>query len=862
MRTNFVHLCGTAMALAIAVPAAAQDTGSSDQQGADPASRETGVNVIVVTAQKRAENVQDVPIAISAFGGDALRERAVSDVAQLSNAAPNVTLDAGTPFSGSTAVLSAFIRGIGANDFAMNIDPGVGIYLDGVYLARTVGANLDLPDVERIEVLKGPQGTLFGRNTIGGAISVVTREPGDELAFTGDVATGRFNRLDIRGYADLPISENLRSSVTFSTKNRDGYQKRVPFPADEPYSADRPMALPQTGYETSRREGGQDEWSLRGKLVWDSGDRVKVTFGGDYMRINSSAMANSVLAVTTDVGGPFAGLAANNIPGTALDVATGSSGFFFGGLYNFCINATADQIAARNAGALCGVRGTPLDPAANLAPLASVNVDGDPSNDRLTYDDRFVSTDKDKSYATGNSFSDMETFGFTGIVDVELTDRFSLKSITGYRDLKWASGMDLDNSPVAIIEPSFSLSQNQFSQELQLLGEAMDGAMNLVAGAYYFREEGSMRDFVTFAEGLLQIIGPNDLETENYAFFGQVDWRVSDLVGITVGGRYTSEDKQFVGGQSDANGFNYKLFNCPDYNGDVVPCPTILGFPVEGEPLRYYVDGTQKKSFSNFSPMAGLQLHPSDDVMVYGRWSRGYKTGGWTTRLSNPLPYAPDFDEEKAESFEVGVKATLFDRMLQLNAAAFTTKYKGIQLNFQQGVSPTVQNAGTARIKGFEVEAVVAPSYGLTINASLGYTDATYTDVLPPAQVAPNPFQAGTFVGADLPKSPDWKFNLTPRYEFDVGGGSIALLADYTYTSRMWNDSERTLLLERPSVHMLNANATYDAPSGGWSLTAGVTNILNERYIVTGQSQAFGAGMIYGTWSRPSEWYLRLGVDL
>ncbi len=262
-----------------------------------------GIGEIVVTAQKRAENVQDVPIAISAFGGEALRERSVSDVAQLSNAAPNVTLDAGTPFSGSSSVLSAFIRGIGANDFAMNIDPGVGIYLDGVYLARTVGANLDLPDVERIEVLKGPQGTLFGRNTIGGAISVVTRTPGDEPSFQGDITTGRFNRLDVRGYADLPLSETLKSSVTFSIKSRDGYQKRIPYTSATPYVTDRAGSLPQSGYQTSSREGGQHEWTFRGKLLWEASDRFRVTLGGDYMKIDQSSMSNSVLAVTTGLSG-------------------------------------------------------------------------------------------------------------------------------------------------------------------------------------------------------------------------------------------------------------------------------------------------------------------------------------------------------------------------------------------------------------------------------------------------------------------------------------------------------------------------------------------------------------------------------
>src|SRR5213080_4991091 len=154
---------------------------------------------VVVTAQRREENIQNVPIAITAITTETLRSKGVTDIHALSNLTPSVNLDSGAPFSGDRSVLSASIRGIGQDDFAFNIDPGVGVYLDGVYLARTVGANQDLPDVERIEILKGPQGTLFGRNTIGGAISIVTHEPGKHFRFVGDVTTGSYNLLQARG---------------------------------------------------------------------------------------------------------------------------------------------------------------------------------------------------------------------------------------------------------------------------------------------------------------------------------------------------------------------------------------------------------------------------------------------------------------------------------------------------------------------------------------------------------------------------------------------------------------------------------------------------------------------------------------
>ena len=174
---------------------------------------------VTVTATRRSENIQDVPIAVTAITAAQLESKGINDVAKLSAIAPNVTLDAGTPFSGSDTVLAAYIRGIGQNDFAFNQDPGVGVYVDGVYLARSVGSNTTMLDVERVEILKGPQGTLFGRNTIGGAISIVTRDPGKEFMFKGSVTGGTFNRMDVQATADLPFSETVRSSLSSRPPN-------------------------------------------------------------------------------------------------------------------------------------------------------------------------------------------------------------------------------------------------------------------------------------------------------------------------------------------------------------------------------------------------------------------------------------------------------------------------------------------------------------------------------------------------------------------------------------------------------------------------------------------------------------------
>ena len=183
---------------------------------------ESGLAEITVTAQKRDQNIQDVPIDMVALSGKMLQDRAVTSIVQLANYTPSVQLSNSSQIVGSSQSLSAFIRGIGQDDFSAGFEPGVGTYIDGVYLARTIGANLNLLDVERVEILKGPQGTLFGRNTIGGAISVVTRDPAPTSGVTAELTGGRFDRYGGRFVADLPISDALRTSLAVSAGSVSG----------------------------------------------------------------------------------------------------------------------------------------------------------------------------------------------------------------------------------------------------------------------------------------------------------------------------------------------------------------------------------------------------------------------------------------------------------------------------------------------------------------------------------------------------------------------------------------------------------------------------------------------------------------
>jgi iron complex outermembrane recepter protein len=786
---------------------------------------------VVVTAQKRAENIQSVPIAITAYSETDLRSKGITDIRGLSRLTPNVNLDAGAPFSGSNSVLSASIRGIGQDDFAFNLDPAVGVYVDGVYYARTVGANQNLLDVERIEILKGPQGTLFGRNTIGGAISIVTRNPGSDLAVDAEVSGGSYNRRDVSVMADLPISATLLSTVTFSSQFRDGYEKRIHYPTATGYVADPLGALHSSGTEAFDTQGGENQQIVRGKLQWKPIDALTAMLSVDWTHTNQPSTASTVLATITS--GPNA---------------------VFGAIYNACLEGAP---FAPTAALVCGTRntvGTPLWQA-NLNPATA----------RLLYGTQVTNTGNiDTTYATGQNFDKLDSYGAALTIDYALNSSLTLRSITGLRRLHWTSGLDADGSPINFFELSFAEGQHQASEELQLIGDLLDSKLKLVAGLYYFNEGGYINDFVTFGGGLLQIDGPNSLDTTSYAGYVHLDYALTDRIGLTLGGRQSADRKSFIGGQQDLNQFFYKIAGCYPasasaslINGPAnLTCQQALGFPNPANPFQMYPPGENHQNFNEFTPTAGLQYHFDPQLMAYISYSKGFKTGGWTTRLTAPLPAgspAQSFGPETDKTYELGLKSAWLDRRLIVNAATFFSKYNGIQLTYQVVTSPVTQNAGNAEIKGLEMEVQSLVTDHFSLNGSVGYMDARYTEI--------SQFALAT-TGPVLPKTPRWKAALSPEVHAKIANqATLRLGVDYTFTSEMFNDVQNTPLLSRPNVNMLDTSASYTSPSGKATFTVGGANLTNKRYITTGQPQ-FAGGVVFGTYNAPREWYATFGVRL
>lgn len=806
-----------------------------------------GIETVTVTAEKRSENIQNVPIAITAFTGAALQGKDVTGLAQLSAMTPNVTLDAGTPFGGDSSVLSASIRGIGSDDFAFNIDPAVGVYLDGVYLARTIGANQDLLDVQRIEVLKGPQGTLFGRNTIGGAISIVTRDPGDHFDWKAQVTTGSRNRRDIGLTVDIPLSDTVRTSLTVSSVQQDGYQKVVPYNNVNNYLIESPNPH-NGGVDQHSAYGGTNRQAVRGKLVWEPNSRFTTTVTADWTHEDQEAQPVTVLQTWPNTPNPAGAIA---------------------GLYTACTHGAT-------IGVLCSSRRADGWPSVGgLMPLNTPGINWLPIDASTTQTGNI-----DTTYAHGPNFAKFDAEGLGITLQYDLTPDITLKSITGARHINWHIGTNLDGSPEngLFLNVTDKQRQTQFSEELQAVGTALGERLHWVAGLYYFYEEGFVHDWVSFDGGLLTVDDKKDnlLATNNYAAYAHADYKLTEKIGVTVGARYSMENKKFLGGQQDDNGLSYKASGCypPTASGALLgapaflTCQQVLGFPVAGQPFRYFPAGWNKRNFYELTPTLGLQYHWDQDLMLYFRWSKGFKSGGWTTRLSKVIANGADaqFGPEKATSYEGGFKSEWFDHRLVLNGAGFYSKFTEMQLNQQVGPSPVLKNLGDSDIFGGELEAQADIGNGFMLNANVGYIDAEYTR-LDPSVVAVDGGgavvpQESIFLNSKLPKTPKWKFSVNPQYNVDLGNGRFLMAQlTWTHTSSMYNDTLNTELLKRPTTDTLDMSVQVSFDNDKYAVIAGGKNITDARFITVG-SVNYGAGFVDATYNGPAEWYLTLRAKM
>ncbi len=532
--------------------AVAQNAGTAVAASSErPAGDESTVALeeVTVTARRREERLQDTPIAVTAFTATAIDRLGVSNVQQLAEFVPNVRFDFTAPISGASNAAGVFIRGIGQSDFALTTEAGVGTYVDGVYMSRSLGGVLDVLDVERMEVLRGPQGTLFGRNTIGGAINIVSAKPTDELSGSSELQLGSFDRLYLRGTVNLPVSESLKLRFTVSSKQRDGYVHSILAPsAPESSQVPRGSAIPGSGSQIDY--GNENRQAARLVALYDPHTNFTAGLSADFGRVRENNAPAILQGVTdTPANGPVA-----FVYNTFQAPATTIPGF---------PNA---QYSAGN----------------------------------------FVTGNLNSTYSTGPNGTHIDTLGTALTLAWRSQADLELKSISANRHTKGFFNRDADGSPIDITHTSnYGYRHEQGSQELQLNGKLLEDRLKFAMGAYYFHETGSDPLVVEFPSSfgiLYQDVA--DVANSSVAGYAQGTLKLTDTLSFTAGARYTRDKKEFHTDQYLITGTaSAQVFGAPP--GTLVPL-----VPRNSRLSRTFSDTSPHASL-DFKPLQDLLLYAS-----------------------------------------------------------------------------------------------------------------------------------------------------------------------------------------------------------------------------------------------------------
>lgn len=749
-----------------------------------------GLEEIVVSARRREERLIDAPVSVSAFSAADVVERGIQTVADVTHFVPNVQFDSVASESGSGASSQIAIRGIGQTDYVLTVEPAVGVYLDGVYVGRSVGSLIDAVDVERIEVLRGPQGTLFGKNTIAGAIQLISQRPTNELTGYAEATTGRYDRLDFRGAISGPITEGIRVRLSGASFKRDGHVKRVTY----------------DGVDTGARQGSIDRQFGRFVSEFDLAENLLATVSLDGTRIREESPGHIHVAQyeINSAAGHNAG-----VPGGVCLPDAGPSRFS----NPFCMNSGYTR---------------------ELKDLENTNSGANRSNADIW----------------GASLNLVWTLG-----------DHQIRSITAFRDVEVDIAQQMQGNPYALDHLGQDINYEQLSQELQATGSILGNSLHYTAGLYYQRDRGRQEFDVSLSH--FQFMSGGEIKDRDMAAYGQLTYDVTDALSLTGGLRYTRIKRRFNPELQRLLG--YETRSDTPIPGFVNIFDGIFGAP--GTPIFPAGWYTRKSNSVTWQASASYRFAP--DVVGYATVSKGFKGGGFAMRYFPPInPGNLDPDDiigyagpEKAVTYEVGVKTELLDNRLRFNIAGFYTDYDDIQItvNIDPGGGalgrfvPTLLNAGTATIKGIEAESSFVATRWLRLDGTLGYVDAEYDSFAP--VVLDNYPNAESISFAN---TPEWTANIGATltlYEGDAG--RFEARGDYSYRSGQFKEFTNEPSLYQKGYDLVNLSFSWFSPDDAWAVQAGVTNLTNTLYIVSGRFSD-GGGYSQAVVSRPREWFARL----
>ncbi len=680
---------------------------------------------VIVTARKVTESLQDVSVAVTAFSGDQIDALIMRDVREMEGLVPNLVIDA---VAVAPAGASLYIRGVGTQEVERSFDPAVGVVIDGVPLSFVNGSMANTFDFAAIEVLRGPQGTLFGRNTTGGVINITRTRPTGELGLKYEVTAGSDDLFDAKAVLNFPLGDMFSGKLGFATQ-QDGSSRSNEIIRDD--------------------VGNPDNTEINATLLFEPNEQFSALFTYvNYEDQNDGVPLQNRASFNTD---------------------------------------------------------NPVNPAPDLPCL--LGFCGDDVNDIEVMQQDWYQRD-----------IDFEWDSYTLNLEYDLGIG-SIVAIAGYQETDEDVPTDFDATPLNFFHTLRFQESEQTTGEIRFASsDELSERFDFVAGVFYVDDNYQLDQKTSIGA----FGGPNaalfqdpyaDHDREAWAVFGEFHYDITDKWMLTLGGRYTEEEKEYsgrilMGGGSDNGFIGY------------VPGSETDDFYIYGQPIWIPIDAAQgDEDWDEFTPKIGLDYRVNDDVLTYFSYSEGFRSGGFNGRNQNLANIGP-FDPEFVDNYELGMKGDFLDQTLRLNLAVFYNEYDDKQEEIIEpdgfgGSNTVVRNASTAELQGVEAEMTWVANENLIFNANVGYLDAEYDDFT--ADLTRDGIVTDNS-DLELRRVPEWTGGVNATYTRSIGPGLLSVYASYRYTDEYWvevRNDPRGLLDDRGVV---DATISYE-----WEWTEGRT---------------------------------------
>lgn len=697
---------------------------------------------VVVTAQKREQNLQDIGIAITAFSGDQIRKLGFTNTTDIASMTPGLNY---TVPNAESSQINFFLRGVGLNDFADANENPVAVYVDDVYRPAMGGLSFQLFDIERVEVLRGPQGSLFGRNTTGGLVHYISQRPTDEFDGYLSLTGGSYSQIKFEGALGGPISDTVSGRISVASNKHDGF--------------------------TSNRGVGPDynetdAKAVRGQLLFTPSDRFDALVSAYYSDNDAAVGAWQHQATKFNANGESVPLGPNE-QDTSVDCNA---------------NGISDPGDAR--------------PAPGTDCFGYRDTDGDPFAGEYDRDGKV----------------EVESSGISVNLNWHVGE-LTVTSITSFQSVDRLQSEDTEAGPFPLILPTFRAKTDTFTQELRVAGQS--DAFRWLAGVYYFDNEvDGEYDLDLTNLGFIFFDADFTQTTESLAFFGQIEFDLSDNWTFIVGARGATEKKEL----------DYLNVDTADFYTGIIGLPTNVAFEFNTST----VGDLAKHDNTSFNGKVELDWKPTNDLLIYGSVSRGTKSAGFNVGFldetfifaSNTSDTIP-FDEETLTSFEAGFKSTFGGGHTRLNGSVFYYDYKDFQTFRFELLNQVIFNTD-AEVFGLELELQSSPTEGLDLAVGLSLLDATAKNI-------PSPL--GGFREREMVAAPDFAVNALIRYQWPVFNGHLAVQAWANYQKGIYYDIQNVPVSFEDGYTVTNLRASYTSGGERWELAAFVYNLTEEEYL-------------------------------